>query len=140
MKQKELKAYSEIVHSIASMSSCNLLKVGAILVKNNSIISYGYNGTPYGEDNQCECDEGLTKPEVIHAEHNMLLKCASSHNSSADATVVCTHSPCLRCAVYMYQAGIRDMYYVTEYKNTQGIEFLQKKGIRVEKIVDIVTE
>ena len=135
MKEKEIIAYKKIVLAIAEMSSCKRLKVGAILVKDNSIISYGYNGTPYGDDNDCECSlTGLSTNKVIHAENNALLKCAASHASSRDSVCFVSHSPCIYCSIAMYQAGISEVYYINDYRLTEGIDFLQSKNINVTKI------
>lgn len=81
MKSKELECYFSMVESIAKMSYCNRLKVGSLLVKNNSVIAYGYNGTAHGDENVCEVD-GVTLPNVIHAEMNSIYKCAKGTESA----------------------------------------------------------
>lgn len=133
MKKKEINLYKKLVETVAEMSTCNILKVGAIIVKNNSVISYGYNGTPIGDDNNCEC-QGETIDTVIHAEQNALYKCASSNSNCKNAVVFCTHAPCIRCAVAMYQSKIKKVYYINEYKNRLGIDFLNRKNVKVEMI------
>lgn len=121
----------------AQLSSAVKLKVGAIIVKDNRIISIGYNGTPAGWDNCCEIDTELglvTKDEVIHAEANAIAKLASSHESGKNADMYCTHAPCIHCAKQIYGAGIKSVTYKQEYRNTAGISFLQHCGIEVNNI------
>lgn len=134
MKEKEKKCYFEMVESISKLSHCVRLKVGSLLVKNNSIIAYGYNGSAIGDDNVCEIDN-VTKPGIIHAEKNAIYKCAKGHESSQDAAMFITHSPCMECAVAMVQCGIKEVYYINEYRDRSPIEYLISKGIKVEKKV-----
>jgi dCMP deaminase len=122
-----------IAIEISSMSYANRLKVGAILVKNNSIISYGYNGMPSGFENICEIDN-VTKPEVLHAESNAVMKVCKSTQSSEDAVLYVTHSPCFECAKLIIQAGIKNVYYRNVYRNINGIKLLEKAKINVVKI------
>jgi dCMP deaminase len=116
--------------------------VGAVIVKDDTVISYGYNGMPADWDNNCE-DEvyqqdgtiGLkTKPEVLHAESNAISKLAKGHNSGAGADIFITHAPCIECAKLIYQSGIRQVYYSQAYRDNSGIEFLEKSNIEVNKI------
>lgn len=125
--------YMNIAIEISSMSYANRLKVGAILVKNNSIISYGYNGMPSGFENICEIDN-VTKPEVLHAESNAVMKVCKSTQSSEDAVLYVTHSPCFECAKLIIQAGIKNVYYRNVYRNINGIKLLEKAKINVVKI------
>lgn len=118
----------------ASLSSAKRLKVGAVVVKDNRIISIGYNGTPSGWDNKCEDANGITKPEVIHAEANAILKLAASNESGKDATIFVTHAPCIACAKLIQGAGIKDVYFRDEYKDKDGVYFLQACRINVEKV------
>jgi dCMP deaminase len=127
----------------AELSSAIKLKVGAVVVKDDRIISLGYNGTPTGWDNVCELEiinfqdgsvQLKTKSEVIHAEMNALMKLASSTESGKGAAIFITHSPCMECAKGIYQTGITEVYYTEAYRNVDGIEFLQKCGITVEKL------
>jgi dCMP deaminase len=134
MKEKFIKAYMEVAKTFANLSTAKRLQVGAIVVKDDRIISIGYNGMPSGWDNVCE-HEGKTKPEVLHAESNAIAKLASSHESGKDATLLCTHAPCIDCAKLIYQSGIATVYYKNEYRSTQGIEFLKKSNINVERII-----
>lgn len=136
MKDKHKIAFMEIAKRFAQCSTANRLKVGAICVHKNEsqIISLGYNGTPEGWDNSCEDDDNNTRPEVIHAEANMLAKICKSECSSDGSIVFLTHSPCIECSKLMYVAGVKQVYYEIEYRKRDGIEFLQKCGILVEQI------
>ena len=127
-------AYMDTAERFGALSTANRLKVGAIIVKDNRIISIGYNGMPSGWSNECEDDEGNTKPEVIHAEANAIAKLAGSHESGKGAEMYITHAPCIGCAKQIYGAGISSVYYKNEYKLTDGIEFLKKCGVGVYKI------
>lgn len=139
MKEKFITTYMEIAHSIAKLSTARRLQVGAIIVKDDRIISLGYNGTPHGWDNNCEDMDShtgvlTTKPEVLHAESNCIAKLAGSTESGKDATLFVTHQPCMECAKLIYQTGISDVYYKTGYRIVDGAEFLKKAGVNVVKI------
>lgn len=142
MKQKFIDAYMDVAERFALLSSAVRLKVGAIVVKDDRIISIGYNGMPSGWDNNCEDtvyqQDGTsalkTKLEVLHAESNAISKLARSSESGDDATIFITHAPCIDCAKLIYQSGIRSVYYRTAYRNTQGVEFLEKSNIQVVNI------
>ena len=144
-----------VAEAYATLSSAKRLQVGAVIEKDNRIVSIGYNGTPAGWDNNCEneireehqyiIDEGgpwhtmetmrlETKPEVIHAEMNAIGKLAQSNESGAGATMYITHAPCFDCAKLIHIAGINKVFYRNTYRNTDGIEFLNKCNIEVEKI------
>ena len=123
----------EVAKTFANLSTAKRLQVGAIVVKDDRIISIGYNGMPSGWDNCCE-HEGKTKPEVLHAESNCIAKLAKSSESGEGATMFITHSPCMDCAKLIYQSGITTVYYENEYRSTQGVEFLNKSNIKVKKI------
>jgi len=133
-KEKEIKAYLKMTDAIAELTYCNRLQVGAIIVKDNRVISYGYNGTVSGDENVCENEEGKTKPNVIHAEMNAIYKCAKSTESAENATMFITHSPCFSCAYGMVQSGIKAVYYKTDYRDLAPIEYLKSKGIEVIKV------
>ena len=107
---------------------------GALLVKDRMIISDGYNGTPSGFENICEDENGITKPYVLHAEANAISKVAQSGNSSKDATLYVTASPCLECAKLIIQAGIKRVVYRDPYRLTDGIDLLRRAGIEVEQV------
>jgi len=136
MKHKYIKAYMDVAKRFSKLSSAQRLQVGAIAVKDDRIISIGYNGMPSGWDNCCE-DEviengwpGLkTKPEVLHAEMNCLMKLAKSTESGEGAAMFITHTPCIDCAKGIYQAGIKEVYYDREYRDSAGVDFLEKSGI-----------
>ena len=128
----------EVVKIFAHLSTAKRLQVGAIVVKDDRIISIGYNGMPSGWDNNCEnvLEDGSlkSKPEVLHAETNAITKLARSAESGEGATIFITHAPCLNCAKLIYQSGISTVYYETEYRSTEGVEFLQHSGVNVESV------
>src|SRR6056300_964412 len=138
MKDKFVQAYMDVAERFAQLSSAQRLHVGAIIVKDDRIISIGYNGMPSGWDNNCEYvkeDGSLkSKPEVLHAETNAIAKLARSPESGEDASIFITHAPCLNCAKLIYQSGISTVYYETEYRATEGVKFLTKSGIAVNKV------
>ena len=111
------------------LSYCKRRKVGALIVKDNMIISDGYNGTPTGFENVCEDDEGYTKWYVLHAEANAIAKVSSSTQSSNGATLYITLSPCKECSKLIFQSGIKRVVYNKKYKDTSGLEFLEKAGV-----------
>jgi dCMP deaminase len=171
MKQKFRYAYMKVAETFAELSSAQRLHVGAIVVKEDRIISIGYNGMPAGWDNNCEDKEYMsvdaggwldpeeieeqwpmqeqqlpkennrwlryrlkTKPEVLHAETNAIAKLAKSTESGDGATMFVTHAPCLDCAKLIYQSGINSVLYRNSYKSDDGINFLAKAGVIVEKL------
>lgn len=115
----------------AKLSHCERKQVGALIVKDRMIISDGYNGTPTGFENCCEDEEGLTKWEVLHAEANAILKVASSTQSCKGATLYITLSPCKQCSKLIHQSGITRVVYATQYRDTSGLEFLEKAGVEI---------
>lgn len=115
----------------AENSYCQRRQVGALIVKDNMIISDGYNGTPSGFENICEDETGITKPYVLHAEANAITKVAASTNDSSGATIYITASPCLECAKLIIQSKIKRVVYDDEYRLKDGIELLQRVGIEV---------
>jgi dCMP deaminase len=116
------------------LSHCKRKKVGAIIVKNNMIISDGFNGTPSGFDNNCENSNGNTNWYVLHAEANAILKVAKSTNSCKDATLYLTLSPCKECAKLIHQSGIKRLVYLKNYKDVTGLHFLDKAGVKIDHI------
>jgi dCMP deaminase len=170
MKQKYIDMYMDWASRCAQLSHAVRLQVGAVIVKDDSVISYGYNGMPAGWNNDCEnvewCSGGgwldpeeieegwpfegtytdvdgnvmqgryrlKTKPEVLHAESNAVAKLARSANSGSGADIFITHAPCLDCAKLIYQAGIRRVWFGTAYRDTAGVDFLEKSGIEITKI------
>lgn len=127
------KSYLEMAEVWAQNSYCKRRKVGALLVKDRTIISDGYNGTPSGFENICEDEDGVTKPYVLHAEANAITKVAKSGNSSEGATLYVTASPCAECAKLIIQSGITRVVYRDAYRLTDGIDLLKRAGITVEQ-------
>lgn len=137
-KQKRYdRAYLRLAESWSKLSHCKRKQVGAIIVKDNIIISDGYNGTPAGFDNCCEDENGVTHWYVLHAEANAILKVAKSTNNCKDATLYLTHSPCKECSKLVLQSGIKRLVYKESYKDTSGITFLQNAGLEIEQIEQI---
>ena len=126
-------SYLAMAEIWAQNSYCKRRKVGALLVKDRTIISDGYNGTPSGFENICEDENGVTKPYVLHAEANAITKVAKSGNSSEGATLFVTASPCAECAKLIIQAGISRVVYRAAYRLTDGIDLLKRAGIQVEQ-------
>lgn len=126
--------YMRMARIWAENSYCTRRKVGALIVNNQMIISDGYNGTPSGFENICEDENGITKPYVLHAEANAISKLARSSNSSEGATLYVTASPCIECAKLIIQAGIKRVVYAEKYRLTDGIDLLERAGIKVEYI------
>ena len=151
LPSKFANAHMKAAEVYSQLSSAIRLQVGCVVVKDNTIIAIGYNGMPSGWDNSCEyiadvhpsdsrydynnfSKELKTKPEVLHAETNALAKIARSTNSSDGASMFITHAPCLDCAKLVYQSGIKSVYYRNSYKNTDGIDFLNKCNVEVTMI------
>ncbi len=147
MNERMMQAHMQVAETYAKMSYARRLQVGALVVKDDRIISIGYNGMPSGWDNNCEdvvtpslpyidgIDPTLkTKPEVLHAEANAISKLARSTESGLGATLFVTHAPCLDCAKLVYQSGINSVFYRNSYRNSDGIQFLEKCKIEVRKI------
>ena len=126
-KQKKYdEAYLRIAQEWGKLSYCKRRQVGAIIVKNGMIISDGYNGTPTGFDNQCEDENNYTKWYVLHAEANAITKVSASTQSSEGSTLYVTLSPCTDCSKLIHQAKIKRVVYNEQYKDTSGLEFLEK--------------
>jgi len=142
LKQKWVDAFMDTAERFAQLSSAKRLKVGAVVVKDNRIISIGYNGMPAGWTNDCEnvvqlSDDTVvlkTKDEVIHAEANAILKLARDGESGNGSTLFCTHAPCIHCAKLVHGAGIETVYYRDAYRDEDGINFLNNCKINVKKI------
>jgi dCMP deaminase len=125
------KRYLEMALIWAKNSYCVRRQVGALIVKEKMIISDGYNGTPSGFENKCEDDNNVTLPYVLHAEANAITKVAKSHNSSENATLYVTTSPCMECAKLIIQSGIRRVVYCNKYHRTDGLDLLKRAGIEL---------
>ena len=160
MKPKFIQAYMDVAQRFSELSSAKRLQVGAIVVKDDRIISIGYNGMPAGWPNECEEKEYFignipdkyltdpwifkdedggvgrlkTKDEVIHAEANAIAKLAKGNESGEGSKMFLTHAPCIDCAKQMYAAGIDMVFYKNPYRDTQGIDFLEKCGINTVKV------
>lgn len=168
MKQRLIETYLKVAEEFSNLSYAERLKVGAIIVKDNRIISIGYNGTPAGWDNTCEFREYgedpdefpyqevmpqkqisfntydlvhrtrnfrlKTKPEVLHAEENAIIKLARSHESGEGASLFLTHAPCIQCAKLIYGSGIKEVYYKNIYRSSDGVNFLLKCNVKIQQV------
>lgn len=131
-KQKQFdKHYLEMAQIWAKNSYCKRRQVGALIVKEKMIISDGFNGTPSGFENECEDENNITKPYVLHAEANAITKVAKSGNNSKNATLYITTSPCIECAKLIIQSGIRRVVYSNEYHKKEGLELLKRANIEI---------
>ena len=136
-KSKQYKydvAYLKMAKEWANLSHCNRRKVGALIVKNQMIISDGYNGTPAGFDNDCEDENGLTNWYVLHAEANAILKTAASTHDCTNSTLYLTLSPCKECSKLIVQSKIKRLVYIDKYKDETSLHFLSQMGIEIEQI------
>ena len=139
MKSKYIRAHLEVAKIYGELSTATRLKVGCIIVKDDRIISIGYNGMPSGGSNVCE-ENGHTKPEVLHAETNAITKLAKSTESGQDAYMFCTFAPCLDCAKLIIQSGIKEFHFEHRYKSSEGLDLIEKySNIKVVKYTDYVT-
>ena len=125
MKSKYIDAHLDVARRYGKLSSAERLKVGCIIVKDERIISIGYNGMPIGGSNVCE-EDGHTKPEVLHAEANAITKLAKSTESGQGSYMFCTYAPCVDCAKLILQSGIKEFHYEESYKHLDGINLLKK--------------
>ena len=123
----------DVAKRFAQLSHAKRLNVGAIVVKDDRIISIGYNGMPSGWENECEI-ENRTKPQVLHAESNAIAKLARSNDSGLGADLFITHSPCIECAKLIYQSGIKRVYFGEHYRSTDGLDFLKASNIDVTQV------
>ena len=141
MKEKKQnkydKAYLRIAAEWSKLSYCQRKQVGAIIVRDRMIISDGYNGTPSGFENCCEDGNGLTKWYVLHAEANAISKVARSTQSCENATLYITLSPCKECSKLIHQSGIKRVVFQNDYKDTSGLDFLEKAGVEVCQIENL---
>lgn len=125
----------DIAERFAQVSECQRLKVGAIVVKNGSILAHGWNGTPSGyKTNACELEDGTTSPFVLHAEQNALVKMAKSTESIEGAELFCTHSPCPECSKLIAQSGVKKVFYREAYRITEGLDVLEALGVAIEQV------
>ena len=147
MKNKHIAAHMKSAFNYAECSTAKKLKVGCVLVKDDRIISIGYNGMPSGRSNECETlsffnEFGkqlpsqimITKPEVLHAEENAITKLARSNESGEGATAFITHAPCMSCAKLLHGSGIIEVFYANWYRDNSGLDFLKECGVKLTKI------
>lgn len=138
MKGKMYKPYMEAARSFALLSYAQRKKVGAIAITPQDVMLYSWNGRVAGGENKCEIDDqDVTRPDVLHAEANIVSKAAREGISLKGSTIVVTLSPCLACAMQLYQAGIRSVIYEEEYRETSGIDFLRNYGVEILKYEDL---
>jgi dCMP deaminase len=136
-KNKQLRydqVYLKMAKEWSTLSHCVRKQVGSLIVKDGMIISDGHNGSPTGFDNVCEDSDNLTHWYVIHAEANAILKCAKNGHSCKDATIYITHSPCKDCSKLILQSGIKRLVYGEFYKDSDGLNFLEKSGLEIVKL------
>lgn len=140
MKEKFVNYFMRVAEETAELSHAERRKVGCVIVKDRRILSFGYNGMPAGWDNCCEYSavdtgeiilHGMTRPEVLHSEMNALMKLCQSTESSFGSTMFVTLSPCMDCAKAIHQAGISEVIYKDVYRDTSGIDFLKKCGVKI---------
>lgn len=134
---KSLKSHLEVAQVFSRRSKAKRLKVGAVLVRDDRIISTGWNGMPAGGSNECEymVDKVVhTKPEVIHAEANVISFAARHGVPTEGCSLVITHSPCFECSKLIIQSGIKEVWYEEEYRIKEAVKFLTDNNVKVEKI------
>lgn len=138
MKSKMYKPYMEAARSFALLSYAQRKKVGAVVITPQDVVLYSWNGRVAGGDNQCEIEgQDVTRPDVLHAEANIVSKAAREGISLKGSTIVVTLSPCLACAMQMYQSGVLRVIYDEDYRITEGIDFLREQGVQIEKYEDV---
>ena len=134
MHNKYDVAYLKMALEWAKLSYCKRKQVGALIVKDRTIISDGYNGTPSGFENCCEDENNQTKWYVLHAEANAILKISRSTQSCEGATLYLTLSPCKECSKLIFQSGIKRVVYIQDYSDNEGLAFLKDAGVEILKI------
>ena len=152
MKSTRLKAHVKVAQAYAELSHARRLKVGAVLIRDDRPVAVGYNGTPSGADNNCEFEELIldnpgpfmqppvaelkTKPDVVHAEMNVIAFAAKSGVSTDGCIMVITDSPCYECSKLIIQSGIKEVYYIRQYRLTESLDFLRENGVKVEQYTE----
>lgn len=134
MKPKHKLAYMKCAEAFAECSNATRLKVGSVIVKDNRIISCGYNAHAEHINDPCEIPDGSTDPRVRHSEKNALMGLVRSNQSAVDAVLFCTHACCKFCAIDIVDAGIKKVYYRHEYRDNSGVEYLKNNNVLVERI------
>lgn len=132
------KTFITIAEIMSKNSYAERLQVGAVLAKEDRIMATGYNGTPSGYTNECEyidpvSGEKKTKDAVIHAEQNLICFCAKHGIKTEGCTIYITHSPCITCAKLIASAGIKEVIYRDDYRDSEGVELLLDLGVKVTK-------
>ena len=134
MKHKHKQAYMQCAEAFARCSNAKRLQVGAVIVRDNRIISVGYNAVPEHINDPCELPDGTTDPRTRHAEKNALMGLLKAGISSKDAELFCTHSCCLFCSIDLVDAGIKKVYYRDVYRDSSGLDYLKRNGVEVEQL------
>ena len=134
MKPKHVQAYMKCAEAFAECSNATRLKVGTVIVKDNRIISCGYNAHAEHINDPCELPDGTTDPRVRHSEKNALMGLVRSNQSAVGAVLVCTHSCCPLCAIDIVDAGVKKVYYRHAYRDDSGIQYLLNNNVEVERI------
>lgn len=134
MKEKHKLAFMESAEAFAKCSNATRLKVGAVIVKDNRIISCGYNAQPEHINDPCELENGTTDPRVRHAEKSALMGLVRSNQNSQDSILFCTHSCCVFCSIDIVDSGIKKVYYRNHYRDSSGLDYLIKNGVEVEQL------
>ena len=133
MKEKHKSAYMKCAIAFSECSNAQRLKVGSVIVKDNKIISCGYNAMPEHINDPCETANGNTDHRVRHSEKNALMGLIRSSQSAVGATMFCNYSCCLNCAIDIVDSGIVEFIYMNDYRDSSGLEYLKNNGVRVEK-------
>jgi dCMP deaminase len=134
LKQKHKLAYMKCAEVFAECSPATRLKVGSVIVKDNRIISCGYNAHAEHINDPCELPDGTTDPRLRHSEKNALMGLVRSNQSAVGAELFCNYSCCQMCAIDIVDAGIAKFYYRKAYRDQKGIQYLQQHGVHVEQI------
>jgi dCMP deaminase len=136
MKERYKKAHMTAAFVYAGLSHCIKRKVGCIVVNNDTIIAFGYNGRQANEDNCCEDEHGNSRDDVIHAEENAIRKLERDNVSASGSAIFITKIPCLKCAERIISSGITAVYYCEESRTArlEGMNRLQENGVYTEQI------
>lgn len=140
MKNKHKKMYMNIAQCLADCSNDGRLKVGSVIVKNNNIVSTGYNAHTEHINAPNQLTDGTTDLRVRHSEKNALMGLIRSNENAVGATMFCTHACCYSCSIDIVDAGIKHFIYKDEYRSQEGLSHLLQNGVTVEKFVDTALE
>lgn len=141
LKDKWVRMYLDFAKRLSEESHAVRLKVGALFVSEDGVMSSGINGLPAGGSNKCETKnfldnntiELLTKPEVSHAEENLFGKLMRQGVSTKNGSLFLTHSPCINCSKTIVQAGIKTVFYIEDYRSLDGVDWLRQNKVEVIK-------